>query len=48
MHTDRTLTWDPAAERFTGAGADEANTWLARKQRPAYSTDAVMAKAGIA
>jgi myo-inositol 2-dehydrogenase / D-chiro-inositol 1-dehydrogenase len=48
MHTDRTLTWDPTAERFTGKGADEANTWLARKQRPAYSTDAVMAKAGIA
>jgi myo-inositol 2-dehydrogenase / D-chiro-inositol 1-dehydrogenase len=48
MHTDRTLTWDPAKERFTGKGADEANTWLARKQRAAYSTDAVMAKAGLA
>jgi hypothetical protein len=48
MHTDRTLYWDPAAERFTGKGSDEANTWLARKQRAPYGTDDVMAKAGLA
>jgi len=48
MHTERTLYWDPARERFTGKGADEANTWLSRKQRTPYGTDAVMAKAGLA
>jgi predicted dehydrogenase len=48
MHTDRRLYWDPAKERFTGAGAAEENTWLSRKQRAPYGTDAVMAKAGLA
>ncbi len=48
MHTDRTLYWDAAAERFTGKGSEEANTWLARRQREPYGTDAVMAKAGLA
>jgi predicted dehydrogenase len=48
MHTDRTLAWDPAKERFTGKGADEANTWLSRTQRAPYGTDVVMAKAGLA
>jgi len=47
MHTDRTLQWNPATERFTGAGSDEANTWLSRKQRAPYGTDAVMARAGL-
>lgn len=48
MHTDHPLHWDPATERFTGAGAEEANTRLSRKQRAPYGTDAVMAKAGLA
>ncbi len=29
----RKLTWDPAAERFAGGGADEANAWLDRPIR---------------
>jgi hypothetical protein len=48
MHADRTLHWDPENERFTGAHAGEENTWLSRKQRAPYGTDAVMAKAGLA
>jgi predicted dehydrogenase len=48
MHTDRTLYWDPAKEVFTGKGAEEANTWLSRKQRAPYGTDAIMKKAGLA
>jgi hypothetical protein len=48
MHTDHPLHWDPATERFTGKGAEEENTWLSRKQRAPYGTDAVMAKAGLA
>ena len=47
MHTNRPLYWDPANERFTGAGAEEANGWLSRKQRALYGTDAVLAKAGL-
>jgi predicted dehydrogenase len=48
MHTDHPVHWDPATERFTGKGAEEENTWLSRKQRAPYGTDAVMAKAGLA
>lgn len=47
MHANGPLHWDPAKERFTGAGAGEANAWLSRKQRAPYGTDAVMAKAGL-
>jgi predicted dehydrogenase len=32
----RTLTWDPAAERFTGPGSDEANKYLSRPRRDAW------------
>jgi predicted dehydrogenase len=49
MHNpDRILTWDPAAEKFTGAGADEENQWISRPQRAPYGTDAIMKKAGLA
>jgi predicted dehydrogenase len=48
MHTDRTLTWDPATEKFTGAGADEANHWTSRPQRAPHGTDAVLKKANLA
>ena len=36
MRTGRKLTWDPAREMFTGAGAEEANTHLAREMRAPY------------
>ena len=48
MHTDRPRSCDPASERFSSAGADEANKGLARPKRAPYNTDAVMAKAGLA
>lgn len=48
MHSNGPLTWDPAKERFTSAGSDEANMWLSRKQRAPYGTDAVLKKAGLA
>jgi predicted dehydrogenase len=47
MHTNRPLYWDPAKERFTGTGSEEANGWLSRKQRAPYGTDAILAKAGL-
>jgi hypothetical protein len=47
MHTNRPLYWGPAKERFTRAGAEEANGWLSRKQRAPYGTDTVLAKAGL-
>ncbi len=36
LRTGRKLTWDPAQEVFTGDGASEANTFLARPQRAPY------------
>ena len=47
MHTDRTLYWNPEKERFTGTRGDESNTWLSRKQRSPYGTDAVLARADL-
>jgi hypothetical protein len=31
------LRWDPAAEKFTGSGSDEANKLLAREAREPWS-----------
>ena len=36
LHTGRKLQWDPAKEIFTGDGAAEANTQLAREMRKPY------------
>ncbi len=36
MWTGKKLQWDPAKEVFTGDGAEEANTHLARPQRAPY------------
>lgn len=36
MHLGRKLQWDPAREVFTGDGAKEANTHLAREMRKPY------------
>ena len=36
MHLGRKLQWDPAKEIFTGDGAKEANTHLAREMRKPY------------
>jgi len=37
IRLNRPLKWDPKKERI--AGDDEANTWLARKQRKGYETN---------
>ncbi len=36
LRAGKKYTWDPAQERFTGEGAEEANTHLARPQRAPY------------
>ena len=36
MRTGKKLTWDSATEKFTGAHAAEANTYLAREMRAPY------------
>ena len=36
LRLNRKLHWDPAAEKFTGDGAKEANHWLAREMRKPY------------
>jgi predicted dehydrogenase len=36
LHTGRKLQWDPKQEQFTGDGAKEANTHLAREMRKPY------------
>lgn len=41
MKIEKTLTWDPAAERFTNS--DQANAMLSRPQRAPYGTDYVAA-----
>jgi hypothetical protein len=33
----RELSWDPVAEKFTGAGAGKANAMVARRQRKPYN-----------
>jgi predicted dehydrogenase len=43
MKLDRTLAWDPQAERFTNS--EEANRLLALPQRAPYGTDRVLASA---
>jgi myo-inositol 2-dehydrogenase/D-chiro-inositol 1-dehydrogenase len=48
MHTEGTLTWDPAKEVFTGKNADQLNKLTSRAQREPYNTDTVMKKAGLA
>jgi len=48
MHTEETLTWDPAKEVFTGKNADQLNKLTSRAQREPYNTDTVMKKAGLA
>jgi predicted dehydrogenase len=36
LRTGKKLRWDPAAEKFVGEGASEANTHLSRKMRKPY------------
>ena len=36
LRTGRKLQWDPAKEIFTGEGAAEANTYIAREMRKPY------------
>jgi len=36
MRLGRKLQWSTAHEKFTGEGAKEANTWLARTMRKPY------------
>lgn len=43
MRAERTLRWDPAAERFVRD--DAANALLARKQRAPYGTEAALKRA---
>jgi predicted dehydrogenase len=33
------LTWDPAEEKFTGAGSEEANKWLSRPMRAPWKLE---------
>lgn len=37
LRLGRKLQWDPAAERFTGEGAGEANGWLSREMRAPFN-----------
>ena len=37
LRLGRTLEWDPAREKFTGEGAQEADKWLAREMRKPYN-----------
>jgi predicted dehydrogenase len=36
LRLGRKLQWNPTAEKFTGAGAREANSWLARNMRKPF------------
>lgn len=47
MNLKRELTWDPAAERFTGAGAEAANATLSRPERAPYGVRATLKCAGV-
>jgi predicted dehydrogenase len=44
MKIEKTLAWDPKAERFTNS--DQANAMSSRPQRAPYGTDYVVAKRG--
>ncbi len=46
MNLKRSLTWDPAAERFTGEGADAANATLSRSERAPYGVRTALKRAG--